>query len=322
MLKKAIVLSTLMVGSMAAYAAPVTLPQDITTALGSDWGLRNTGGTGGGAFSGSCDDSPGLTIEDARSANGDGDMYDNAFGVWIDNVVFVAPGTVDLTGLTLTAGPVAMSGLDVTMQYHFSDVVEAVRSLSTFTNPTDSPITVTVEAANNFGSDSGTTIVGTSSGDTSYTLADSWVTTWDGSSEINTTAFATPGADVLPDSYTQTVFDCSGTQGMGATFTLTVPAGSTQSLVFFGGIAEIDGTGDNDTANAMANAAMFESLSTVDSSLTGDLSPAQISQIVNYVGVPVAVPDMLPVPTLSQWALYALMALLGLIGLGSFRRKA
>ncbi|MBT8076497.1 MAG: IPTL-CTERM sorting domain-containing protein, partial [Gammaproteobacteria bacterium] len=180
---------------------------------------------------------------------------------------------------------------------------------------------VTVEVANNFGSDSGTTIVGTSSGDTSYTLADSWVTTWDGSSEINTTAFATPGAVVTPDSYTQTVFNCAGPQGMGATFTLTVPAFATQSLVFFGGIAEIDGTGDTDTANAMANAMMFESLSTVDPSLTSDLSPAQVAQIVNYVGEPVLIEDV-PVPTLSQWALLVLMVLMGLFGFGAFRRRA
>ena len=321
MLRKALVLSSLMACSLAASAAPVSLPQDVTTALGSIWYLTNTGDTDGGAFSGSCQYTPGLTIQDARSANGDGDMYDNAFGIWVDNAVFVAPATVDLTGTTLTAGPVAMSGLDTTVQYHFSDVVEAVRSLVTFTNPSAGPITVTVEVANNFGSDSNTTVVGTSSGDTAYTLADSWVTTWDNNSEINTTAFATPGATVMPDSYTQTVFNCAGPEGMGATFTLTVPAGATQSLVFFGGIAEIDGTGDTDTANAMANAMMFESLSTVDPSLTSDLTPVQISQIVNYVGEPVLIPDV-PVPTLSQWALFALMVLMGLVGFGAVRRRA
>jgi hypothetical protein len=321
MLRKALVLSSLMACTMAASAAPVSLPQDITTALGSTWNLTNTGDTDGGAFSGSCVGNPGLTIQDAQSANGDSDMYDNAFGIWVDNVAFVAPATVDLTGTTLTAGPVALSGLDTTVQYHFSDVVEAVRSLVTFTNPSAGPITVTVEVANNFGSDSSTTVVGTSSGDTAYTLADSWVTTWDTSSEINTTAFATPGATVMPDSYTQTVFSCAGPEGMGATFTLTVPAGATQSLVFFGGIAEIDGTGDTDTANAMANAMMFESLSTIDSSLTSDLSPAQVAQIVNYVGEPVLIPDV-PVPTLSQWALFALMVLMGLVGFGAVRRRA
>lgn len=322
MFKKVIVLSTFMACSMVANAAPVSLPQDVTTALGSIWNLRNSGGTDGSAFSGTCDSTPGLTIQDARSANGDGDMYDNAFGIWVDGAPFAAPALVDLTGLTMTAGPVALSGLNTTVQYLFSDTVEAVRVLASFDNPTTSPITVQVDVANNFGSDSSTTIVGTSSGDTSYTLADSWVTTWDTSSEINTTVFATPGSTVAPDSYTETVFDCAGPEGMGATFTLTIPPGATQSLLFFGGIAEIDGTGDTDTANAMANAMMFESLDTVDPSLVSDLSPVQVAQIVNYNGTP-QVPvagESVAVPTLSQWALYALMVLLGLVGLGAYRR--
>lgn len=68
-----------------------------------------------------------------------------------------------------------MSGLDVTLQYHFSDTIEAGRILASFANPTGSPISVQVDIPNNFGSDGNTTIVTTSSGDTTFDTADGWV---------------------------------------------------------------------------------------------------------------------------------------------------
>jgi len=216
-----------------------------------------------------------------------------------------------------------MSGLDTTLQYHFSPTIEAARILAYFSNPTASPITIQIDIPVNFGSDSSTTIVETSSGDTSFTTADNWAMTWDTSSEINTSTFYLPGSPVTPDAYTQTVFNCAGTEGLGATFTLTIPASSARGLVFFAGVAEIDGTGSNDTANALVNAAQFDSLATIDSSLTSDLTAPQLLEISNSSGA-LAPPPPPPasaeaIPTTPGWILMALSALLIFVAFG--RRK-
>lgn len=280
----------------------------ITTALGSDWDISNSGGTDGDAFSGTCtgDADSGLTIVDAQSADGDGDMYDNAWGIWVDDVSF-APTIFGVNGNQVTAGPVSLSGLDVSMEYLFSDVIEAGRTIATFTNPTGSPISVSVDVPANFGSDSDTTIVTTSSGDTTFATDDGWAVTWDTSSEINTSVFQGPNPSVPPTSFTETVFSCAGTEGLGATFDLTVPAGGTQSLMFFMGIAEIDGTGSTDTANASANAQQFSSFDTIDGSLTGDLTRDELNTIVNWG---LAEAPALAVPALSPWSLLLLSVLL------------
>lgn len=290
----------------------------VTTALGTQWDITDTGGTDGGAFSGSCDSSPGFLIQDASSTTGDSDMYDNAWGIWVDGAPF-APPPFTVNGNRVTAGPASLSGLDVSMEYLFSDVIEAGRILATFTNPTGSPITVSVDVPANFGSDGSTTIVTTSSGDTTFSLADQWAITWDNSTEINTSVFYGPNGGVLPTAFTQTVFDCAGPEGLGATFDFTVPAGATQRLMFFAGIAEIDGTGDSDTANATANAQQFNQFETIDASLTSDLTPDQIASVLNWS--PATAAPATSVPTLSTWALVLLGALmLGLASIVILRR--
>ncbi len=280
--------------STSVLAAPVSLPQNIITALGTEWDVENNTSPSGTAFGGSCSSS-GMHINDAESTTGDSDLYDDAFGIWINDTAFIAPDPVDLTGNTITAGPVAMSGLNVTMVYDFSDTIEAVRSTVTLQNPTGSAIVVTLDIANNFGSDSNTTIVATSSGDLVFTTADSWVVTWDNSSEINTTAITTPGNGLTPDSVTDTVFSCAGTQGFGARYTANVPAGSSTDLRFGGAIAEIDGAGDSDPSRAVAQ-------------VSSVFSFAGISAVSSSVGAT-------PIPALPLWGLLSLIGITGLLGL-------
>lgn len=296
--------------------------ETITTTLGSDWDIDTQGGTDGTAFTGECDDSGGFTIEDAESADGDTDMYDNAWGIWVDDTAF-APGSFSVNGTEVTAGPMTLSGLDVSMEYLFSNVIEAGRILVTLSNPSGSAISVSVDVPANFGSDDSTTIVTTSSGDTTFDLSDTWVMTWDGSSEINTSVFYGPNGSVLPTSFTQTVFDCFDPDGAGATFDLTIPAGATQRLMFFAGIAEIDGTGSTDTANAAANAQQFSAFDTIDDSLTADLTDQERDSIVNWSPTEAApsAPSV-PVPALSVWALMLLAALMLVMSVATLIRRA
>jgi hypothetical protein len=277
------------VGARGASAAPVALPQDVAIGPGStSWGITNTGGTStGGPFTGDCDDSPGFTITDARAADGHGDAYDNAWSPFVNGTIFSPGGTVDLTGNVLTAGPVNMSGLNVTYQLRFSSTAQLARLKVYFANPTAADIAATVQVPINFGSDAGTVVRATSSGDTTVTTADRWVVTSDAgpSDPVNTTVMYGPGAPaVIPSSGTQTVFDCSATNGIGATFNITVPALSGRSLMFFAGLGDIAGTG-NTIAGAISNAANFNSnatLTTLDPTLLADLTSEQRLEILNW----------------------------------------
>ena len=279
--RRAILLAALLATS-AASAAPVSLPQFVAGPAGATWSVQNTGGTSGGAFGGSCSGSPGLGVVDA-SAFSAGDAFDWAYQVVVDGNFFVAPGTVDLTGSTLTAGPVALSGLDVTYSFHASTVVYGARVLARFHNPSGSTINATVQVPVNFGSDGGTTVRATSSGDLVVTLADRWVVTSDSGpyDPVNTTALWGTNASLTPSAITQTVFNCAGTEGLGVTFNLSVPAGQTRALMFFAGLGNVTSNA-NTIAGAIASAPLFDSLASVPADLIADLTPADIAQVVNW----------------------------------------
>ncbi len=228
----------------SALAAPVNPDQVINFTGGPLWHLTNTLGTStGDPFTGTCGQQPGFGITDA-STNGNGDAFDDGYMVFIDGNVFVAPNTIDRTGNTLTAGAVSMSGLDVTVQYHFFSDRQLARILVTFQNPTGGDIAVNVQVPVNFGSDNNTTILATSSGDLVLDGLDRWVVTSDGDpvngDAVNTTVFAGPNG-TLPSAITQTVFSCSGFNGVGVTFNVGVPAGGQRSLMFFAGLGDIEG---------------------------------------------------------------------------------
>ncbi len=276
-------------GQSAAIAADATLPQLVAPGPGvTSWDIRNTGGTDGSAFVGGCDETPGLSIIDATSANGSTDAYDYAYSIWVDGVVFDAPDPVDLTGNTITAGPVVMSDLNVSVEYAFSNVVQAGRIRAIFDNPTLNPITVTVDMPVNLGSGIDTVIEATSSGDAVFTTADRWVVTSDGDppgEAVNTTVLWGPGATVTPSFVTSSVFSCIGSQGIGASFEITVPARDTRALMFFAGLGDIVGL-DNTVAGAIANAAMFNNNGTIDASLLAGITDAELVEIVNWAIVP------------------------------------
>lgn len=311
--------------SAPALAAPLDLSTSptVTPGFGStEWDLDNTGGTDGGPFGGSCDGSAGLNINDATSPGSDSDAYDDGWNIYIDGTIFDAGDIVDLTGTTLTAGPVAASGLNVTVEYFFSTTAGLARIRPIFQNPTGAPITVTVDVPVNFGSDSSTTYEATSSGDTTVTTADRWVvSSQGGTGEFNTLVWYGPGTPaVTPSSYTTSVFDCAGPQGLGASFSVTIPAGATRSLVFFAGLGAITSTTDS-LPGAISAAATFDSpLASLPAEWLTGMDATDINEALNWEGGGLGGPTA--IPTLSQWSLMVLGALLALVGLRAHRRRA
>ena len=315
----------LVVCSKAVMAAPVSLPQSVSTGLlDTEWFVGNTAGTSGGPFSGSCDNSPAFGIEDATSANLSSDAYDFGWSGWVNDVPFVAPSVVDLTGTTMLAGPVTMSGINVFVQYYFSPTLQAGRILVWLVNPASSATAVTVKVPINFGSDNDTQVDATSSGDTTVTTTDRWVVTSDGGlgDPVNTTVFYGPGSPTsTPSAYTQTVFSCYTADGLGATFNVTVPPTSSVALMFFAGLGDIVGQG-NTISGAISNAAIFDSVATLANTtdllagVTVGTSPGS-APILNWEGLSVPPVPLLqaarPAPASSLGGLLLLA-----IGLGAF----
>jgi hypothetical protein len=250
----------------------------------------------------------------------------------VDGSIFVAPATVDLTGNTVMAGPVTMSGLDVTMEYTFSDVVQAGRLRAIFENPTINSINISVDMAMNSGA-SPFTIQATSSGDTVFDTADRWVVSSDGdpaTDPVNTTVLWGDRAAVTPSFATTTVFLCDGNEddGIGVSFDISIPAGSRRQLLFFAGLGDIVGTG-NTVAGAIANAARFDVYFDIDPSLLAGIANSELIEILNWELRPIKTggggPSCALGPnTASAWKagdLWLLLALISCLGLWRVRRR-
>ena len=260
-----------------AAAAPTPLPETIT---------------GGGPGSGSewhVSDWLGFTVDDATLDPGStsprgsqSDAYDGASIIKIDgtHVEANAGSTADIDGQYARVGPRSLSGLNVHMEYFALESAATLRNLTTLANPTASPITVTVEFDNNWGSDGSTTVQGTSSGDLTLTTADRWYVTSDSATDpsdpVNVTVFGGPGNPrVTPSTISDTTFSAAGTQGLLVGYEVTVPAGQTRRLMFFHEMTQTNQAG-------VTAAGAYDKNPATDSELIGDLSGGVLASIVNW----------------------------------------
>jgi hypothetical protein len=276
-------------GSLAAHAG-ISLPSIasggaqwfITNSAGNNEGLPNTGG---------CNGSPGFAINDAALPSAaQGDAFDLGLTMWVDNSIFASPGPAGITSQTATAGPMQMSGLNVSMEYHAVTSAPVLRTVGTFNNSTSEPITTEITFATNVGSDDRTEITGSSDGDLTFT-GDRWIVTDDtGVEELPSDApgerilapadgdpaithvFYGPGGPVTPSAVSQVVFDCDdGNEGILVTYQVTVPAGATRRLMLFNRL-------DETSSNALASVGAFDAPS---AAYLAGLEPV-LDQIVNW----------------------------------------
>jgi hypothetical protein len=302
-------------GVVPAQAAGVTvLGGDTSSWEIIDDGITDNGLPSGGTCSTGADGS-GASIRDANIPAGS-DAFDYAGMVWVNSTQ--VGGNLSGSGNRVTFSPVIISGLNAQVIYDVLSTSATLRVLLTLENPTGSPIAVPVDYASNFGSDGGTAVKGTSSGDTSFTSADSWVVTSDAgdSDPVNTTViFGAGAAPVTPSSVSQTVFGCAGTQGVQATFNVSVPAGGTIAMVFF---QQMNDT----TANALTEATVFDDPN-LDPDLLAGLSPSELAAIQNWdlVASPPPPTATAAVPTMGIWGIGMLSGMIGLLGMYHRRRK-
>jgi hypothetical protein len=274
----------------APSATPVTLTSG--TAMKSEWVVKNTDSTSNGLPQGGTSaTTPGLGVDDATydvTGASSGDAFDYGLLFFVNNHQVIAPTNWDVQtdpadntlNRILTSGPVAVGGVNATVEYRALPTQQVLRSLVSLSNAGTSAMTVPVTVATNNGSDGGTVIMGSSSGDTAFTDADRWLVTSDSattpSDPVNTHVLGGPGAVTAPPTGTSTtVFDNSGTQGVLATYNVTIPAGATRALMFFN---ELSGT----NAVALSAASRFNTNPAVDNELLIGLSDAQRASIVNW----------------------------------------
>lgn len=247
----------------------------------------------------------GASVEDA-SLGMRSDAFDEVL-VFINNTQVGGAATQVGNGAVFAAQTIA--GLSTQMRWDILGTEATARGYLSLTNPGAAPVTVTVDYLNNFGSDGGTVVRGTSSGDASFALGDRWLVSSDANptsgDPVNTTVLWGGAPPVQPNAVSGTVFNCAGTEGARATYAITVPAGATQALLFFQRLS------DSDVA-ALATAANFDNV-VAGSPLLAGLSGAQTAAVQNFAlggGTPVA-QVAVPVGGVSSAVLAALLALLG-----------
>jgi hypothetical protein len=253
---------------------------------GARWWVYNWAGTDTGDVSGKCEYSPGLAVGDATldptGINKD-DAFDDGLVFWVDGKNVVAPLTTPAASDdAVTVGPVSMSGLDVSVTYAALQTSPTLRTIATFTNPTGAAIAATIVMNTNDGSDDGTLIQGTSSGDKTVSTADRWIVSSDSDTApgdpVNTHVVAGPGTLVAP---LTALADQGGTQcsdtgkGPMATYNLTVPAGTTRRLLFFNDLSATN-------AEGLTSAARYDANPATGSTLVTGLDAPTLTEVVNW----------------------------------------
>ncbi len=260
---------------------------------------------------GSCDTGipgSGASIDDASTTTGGGDAFDFASLLFVNNSQ--VGGIATQNGNSVSFAPSTVAGLTRQLRYDVLTSQSTTRVVFTLTNTTGAPISPAVNYVGNFGSDGGTVINGTFSGDTVFTAADEWFVSSDGGDgdPVNTTVLfggTSPPAST-PTSVSQTAFNCAGPEGYNVLFNPTVPANGSITFLFFQRLSDT-------AAGAVPAAADFSNID-LTSPLVAGLSAAEINRLVNFSFGPVGPPP--PIPMLSNRMLLLLglgLALFGVI---------
>jgi hypothetical protein len=163
------------------------------------------------------------------------------------------------------------------LQYYADPNLPVLRAIGTFTNTGSLSQSVDVTWQNNSGSDSGMQILGSSTGDASYTTADRWVVTDDSPTSGDPTQVWNlygGGGALQPYTVSNTVFGAAGTQGVAASYNVQANAGQTVRLMWLIGMTD---TG----ANGLTLASQLDSLNRGSSVFSG-IGDAQWATIANW----------------------------------------
>lgn len=202
---------------LASFVTDTT--NNITNYIYTKWDLSKTGGT----------------ISDGQC-----DAYDGAHILKVNGTQYTAAWEgPEWSGRAMRYKTQSMSNLQVSRQVYVGSSYPMARYVDTFYNPTSSPITVPVELSGEFGSDSGTVIASTSSGDTTVNADDYWFVTDDGTDNGGDPAllhyFWWSGGIKPSNIYLTSGNQSASNEKYVVTYYVTIPAGSKRSLEYVAG---------------------------------------------------------------------------------------
>jgi hypothetical protein len=244
------------------------------------------------------------------------DAFDGALVMAVNGTVFQNPdGTVDLNGTTVTSDAVNIGGLSTQVQFFFEPTQNAVRAIYSFTNTTAGTLPANVLIDNNLGSDSNTAIEATADGDTTIEPGDSWFATSDAGVDLRggigdpalTWIRHGQGAAVITNAQPFTT-----TGGFHESYTLSIPAGATQRLMYIVKLSETV------AASTAAGPAMDSLTELQGLGLLAGLGATEQAQLINW-GAAVAGGPVRAIPSVSDWGKLALMLTLAVGGMAAVR---
>jgi hypothetical protein len=258
----------------------------LTVPFQATWDIRNDVGTDPATPMGTCGlGFPGMSVVEAvlvaNNVNRP-DAFDGAFALWVNDERFVAPDAVDVTDQVLSAGPVALSGLQVTVEYRAMQSTPTIRALLTFENPTNAPIEVPFVLGTNLGSDAKTELRGKA------LPSDNWHVTSDSDTDPGDPVvlmvssgpepFGTSDVFAIGERFAtgDETFTCGGTKdGRQFDGVLFVPAGQTVRLLQFARLAGTNAEGVN-------AGALFDDNPSLDDELMEGITADESLSIVNW----------------------------------------
>jgi hypothetical protein len=205
-------------------------------------------------------------------------------------------GTYDSSLQTYTGSNVSLSGLTVSAQMRFSTSIVAGRLYASLQNGTSSDVTRVIRIFSDLGSDGSTNLKYTSTNQTlsnqtmpvtgttnywSISSQDSTLTSTAqaGGDPILSYVFGTPSAAVAPN--------ISLTNGQHfISYTVTIPANSTKSLLFVFGLGEVSNPANTHAGALNGLLTYLDTFSELPADLVSDLTSIQLSTIQNWVIAP------------------------------------
>ena len=230
----------------------------------------------------SCDSTNGFTpLYDGTYAGSD-DAFDGGMMFEVDGVTYVDPDSIVTVGSNTlkTGAPATLSGLKVNATARALQTSTTLRYLVKLRNPTATRVDSTIEVSSDMGSDGGTSILASSSGDLVHGTSDRWFVSADAAAAPFDDPIAT---QVLrgknpPVTSTMTTALGAGNECFAVEFSVRVPAESTRYMLFF---AELH---DNSAAGkklAIKSAQKFNAQRDMGAALAG-ISPKLYSKILNW----------------------------------------
>lgn len=167
-------------------------------------------------------------------SNGSIDAYDGCYALTVDGTSYEPGGSVTMTlsGRQLEFPEQTIGSLTVKrIVYVPTTGGDYARFLEVITNTSASAVTTTIDVSGNLGSDSGTSLTSTSSGDTTLTTSDQWFATDDSSATGGDPAlghvFQGTSAMLAPTTVSQS------SDNIDYAWSVTVPAGGQVAFLHF-----------------------------------------------------------------------------------------